>query len=192
MTTKFSCTLLHTDRTKCLRISVVTILTLEYLLLLSKVHILWLIQVHPVTYSLKMILPYLTSSYMLVIQYYPVTVVASLLADDQTPCAYMCISCKIKTMFKPDSSTGFDGDSGTELVLFSSDDKNGQHQSFHLNASPSPLASTSSTAPQQLALSAAAPTVSVGNMAPASTPTTSSALQRSSSLSTVTFIPNAV
>ena len=139
-----------------------------------------------------MILPYLASSHMLVIQYYPVTVVASLLADNQTPCANMYISHKIKTMFKLDSSTGFDGDNGTELVLFSSDDKNGQCQSLCLNPSQSPLASTSSTAPQQLTLSAVAPTVSIGTMAPASNPTTSSAMQRSSSLSTVTFIPNAV
>ena len=189
-TTKFGCTPLNTDRTKCLRISVAIILTLEYLLLLLKLHILWLIWVIPVTYLPKMILPYLTSSHMLVIWYYPVTVVASLLADNKTPCDHTCISCKIKTM-KLDISINFDGDNGTELVLFSSDDKNDQCQSLHLNPSPSPSSSTSSTTPQQQALSAATSTVSVDSTAPASTPTVCSALQ-SSSLSTVTFIPNAV
>jgi hypothetical protein len=143
---------------------------------------------------------------MLVIRYYPVTVVASLSVDDPIPRAHTCISRKIKTMFKLDSSTGFDEDDGTEPVLSSSDDESGQRRSLRLNPSlsESPLTSTSSTAPQQLALSAAAPTatdtnagtavitVSAGTAATASTPTTSSALQRSSSLSTVTFIPNAV
>ena len=141
---------------------------------------------------------------MLVIQYYPVTVVASLLADNWTPCAHTCISHKIKTMFKLDSSTDFDEDDGTELVLFSSSDENGQHWSLHLGSSPSLSASTFSTAPQQLALSAAAPTatntntataiitVSVGTTAPASTSTMFSTLQRSSSLSTVTFNQNSM
>ena len=99
-------------------------------------------------------------------------------------------------MFKLDSSTGFNKDDGTEQVPFSSDDENGPHWSLCLNPSPSPLISTSSTAPQQLALSATAPTATDTNAATAvvtaSTPTMSSALQRSSSLSTVTFIPNAV
>ena len=79
-----------------------------------------------------MILPYLTSSHILVIQYYPVTVVASLLADNWTPCAHTCISHKIKTMFKLDSSTDFDEDDGTELILFSSSDENGQQVNIGL------------------------------------------------------------
>ena len=136
-----------------------------------------------------------------VVQYYPVTIMASLSADDPTPRAHTCISCKMKTTFKLDSPTGVDEDDGIEPANFSSDDENGEHRPLRLNPSSSRSTSISSTAPQQPALSAATPTsidtavttvIAVG-AGTASTPTpTSSALQRSSSLSTVTFIPNAV
>ena len=62
-----------------------------------------------------------------VVRYYPVTIMASLSADDPTPRAHTCISHKMKTTFKLDSPTGVDEDDGIEPANFSSDDENGEH-----------------------------------------------------------------
>ena len=127
---------------------------------------------------------------------------SSLSTDDLIPRAHTCISRKIYNKFRLDSSTGFGEDSETEQAGSSSDDENGSinppRRSSRLNSSlptgaspnspqqPTPLASVASTVPQQLAHSAAAITIDTA------TTTTSSALQRSHSLSTFSFIPSAI
>lgn len=127
---------------------------------------------------------------------------SSLSTDDLVSRAHMCISHKIYNKFRLDRSAGFGEDSETEQADLSSDDENGStnspRQSLHLNSSlptgtspnvpqwSTPLASTASTVPQQLAHSAAAITIDTA------TTTTSSALQRSHSLSMFSFIPSAI
>ena len=115
--------------------------------------------------------------YLTVVRLYPVTVTASFSQDNATPRIHTCLSRKVYTKFGIDNAIGFSGDE--EVQNSSSDEDNTpslsdrQHRSSHLI----PSAGTSSNVSQ--------PTITA-------TTTTSSTLQRSSSLSTFSFVPSAI